>query len=241
MLPKLHWIRLQNHTSILDQLRLEESLLRVEEESFCVVNFGSPKTIVMGISGQMNALVDIQTAQTKNVPVLRRFSGGGTVIVDANTLFISLIIAKKDLPISPFPEPILQWTAHLYASAWEIDGFCLRENDYCIGDKKCGGNAQYIRKERWLHHTSFLWDFEDANMDLLFLPSKRPAYRKDRSHAVFLDRLKHYGSSPEERIAQCANFLSRYFSLVPSIRSIPCATEHRKATEILLPAQSFSC
>lgn len=70
--------------------------------------------------------------------------------------------------------------------------FKLREHDYVFGDKKVqqsrrnnttyytlltrvisprltqfGGNAQSITKDRWVHHTSFLWDFDPANMDYL--------------------------------------------------------------------------
>lgn len=36
-----------------------------------------------------------------------------------------------------------------------------------------GGNAQAITKGRWLHHTSFLWSFDPANMLYLQMPEKR--------------------------------------------------------------------
>ena len=57
--------------------------------------------------------------------------------------------------------------------------FRLRENDYVLGDRKVGGNAQSVGSGGFLHHTSFLWDWDDANMDYLVLPQKRPAYRGD--------------------------------------------------------------
>ena len=49
--------------------------------------------------------------------------------------------------------------------------------DYTFGEQKFGGNAQAITKQRWLHHTSFLWDFDDSNMALLKHPSRVPKYR----------------------------------------------------------------
>ena len=49
--------------------------------------------------------------------------------------------------------------------------------DYTYGEQKFGGNAQAITKQRWLHHTSFLWDFDDSNMALLQHPSRVPKYR----------------------------------------------------------------
>ena len=45
--------------------------------------------------------------------------------------------------------------------------FSLRENDYVLGAHKIGGNAQSIVKGRWVHHTSFLWDFDPAKMRYL--------------------------------------------------------------------------
>ena len=45
--------------------------------------------------------------------------------------------------------------------------FCLREHDYVINDRKIGGNAQTITKDRFVHHTSFLWNFDAKKMSYL--------------------------------------------------------------------------
>lgn len=49
--------------------------------------------------------------------------------------------------------------------------------DYVFGDRKFGGNAQSITRGRFLHHTSFLWDYQDARMAYLRHPDRAPAYR----------------------------------------------------------------
>ena len=231
--PILHWIELEPNTPIFTQLQLEEALLRTDDRNFCIVNQGSPKSIVMGISGEIATLINTEKVKAETIPIIKRFSGGGTVIVDENTLFITFIIQKKDLAIPSFPEPIMRWSADLYASAWGIPGFQLRENDYCIGAQKCGGNAQYIRKERWLHHTSFLWDYEDANMEALLLPPKRPSYRSDRSHRDFLCRLKRYGRTPEERLKQLRQTLVQQFCLEPFNLSAWEQKPHRQSTSFV--------
>lgn len=175
---------------ICEQLRLEETLLRHSADNWCLINEGSPTTIVMGISGKEEELVHLSQASQDGIPLIKRFSGGGTVIVDENTLFVTFICQKTLHSFSPYPEPIMRWTASLYKKAFQHPLFSLRENDYVIGDKKCGGNAQYIRKERWLHHTSFVWDYRKENMDYLLHPQKTPAYREGRSHSDFLCSLK---------------------------------------------------
>ncbi len=182
-------------TSIQDQLLLEEQLLRQDNRNFCLINVGSAPTIVMGISGKAENLVHLDRLPD-HIPVLKRFSGGGTVIVDENTVFITFICNKADHAFQAYPEPILRWTESILAPA--TPGLTLRENDFVIGEKKCGGNALYIKKDRWLVHTSFLWDYDPLRMGLLKYPPKTPAYRAGRSHEEFICRLSdHLGDLDE--------------------------------------------
>lgn len=174
------------NTSIDKQLRLEEQLLREDSRNFCLINTGSPPAIVMGISGKAEALVHLDQLPN-SIPLLRRFSGGGTVVVDENTVFVTFICNKGDHDFPAYPEPILRWAESVLAPATK--GLQLRENDFVIGERKCGGNALYIKKDRWLIHTSFLWDYDPNRMALLKHPAKTPKYRQGRSHEEFICRL----------------------------------------------------
>jgi len=201
--------------------------------------------IILGIGGKPEKLIDVKSAKEDGVLVLKRFSGGGTVVIDHSSLWTTLIGRTEMLPdVKPFPREIMKWSAEsifgpafdswnrevssgrskaprrgrqtlvfqgkscglsggvgdsLVLPAKEINAlteeqprFELRENDYVLGDKKIGGNSQSIVKDAFLHHTSFLWDWDPLNMDYLTLPEKRPDYRGDRSHDDFLVRLRHY-------------------------------------------------
>ena len=68
--------------------------------------------------------------------------------------------------------------------------FNLREHDYVLGDLKIGGNAQSISKDRFVHHTSFLWNFLPERMEYLKQPNKQPEYRGNRTHVDFLTTIK---------------------------------------------------
>lgn len=176
------------HLPILEQLRLEEALLRTDHRNFCLINSQQEEAIVFGISAKPREMAHVDLAKKKEISFIQRFTGGGTVIVDHNTFFVTFI--GNDEVIEPLPKPILHWSFEKYSPFFTPHPFALKENDFTIGEKKIGGNALYIQKKRWLLHTSFLWDF-DEKMDLLHFPKKRPLYRKDRSHQEFLLPLKN--------------------------------------------------
>ena len=87
-------------TPIIEQLYIEEALLRADNRNILLVNVGSPPAIVMGISGKPEELIHQEKV---DIPVIKRFSGGGTVVVDENTLFVTLICNTDDVPIKPSP------------------------------------------------------------------------------------------------------------------------------------------
>ena len=220
--------------SIFSQLQLEEALLRQDTRNFCLINQGSSPAIVMGISGKTEELVDLSKARSLGIPIIKRFSGGGTVVVDEETLFITFICQKDSHPFPAYPEPILKWAAGLYAQAFPL--ISLKENDYVIGTKKCGGNAQYIKKDRWLHHTSFLWNFKPSYMELLLYPKKTPLYRNKRSHEEFLTPLSHHSPDKEQWIDSFKKTLKLIYPVSEiSLGSLqPLLTTPHRQTTILV-------
>lgn len=221
---------------IYKQLQMEEALLRLDHRNWCIINEGSPKAIVMGISGKADELIDWKKVDQNPLPIIRRFSGGGTVVVDEDTLFVTFICQKDLHPFHPFPEHIHNWLAKFYQDAFDIPSFGWRENDYVIGEKKCGGNAQYLKKDRWLHHTTFLWNFRSEHMDYLLKPKKTPAYRAGRSHEDFVCRLFPHFSSKERVIKTIEMTLAKRYSVaVATLEEIShlCSLEHRQATTLV--------
>jgi lipoate-protein ligase A len=262
---RLHWLDLRAMgLSILERLSLEEALLRHDDRNWAIVGTHEPWrhrylhpvnltlpshirnnqpnpdcVVVMGIGGKPEKLLNIPRIQQDEVLVVKRFSGGGTVVLDNHSLWTTLIGRTRDFTnVEPYPRSIMEWSAdsifgptfenlsalqqqqqngqktlvldtkscsgtdnpgkviRLHKESSSLPKFALRENDYVFGDKKLAGNAQSIVKGGWLHHTSFLWDYDAANMEYLTLPEKRPDYRGDRSHDDFLVKLApHFGRS----------------------------------------------
>lgn len=219
---------------IFEQLQYEEFLLRDCSQNFCLINYGSPPAIVMGISGKLDELVHSEQAQSLNIPIIKRFSGGGTVVVDENTLFVTFIFNQQDVDVPGFPEPIYKFTESIYQNVFNTLPFELKQNDYVLSDRKIGGNAQYIKKDRWLHHTSFLWDFKPEYMALLKHPPKTPLYRQNRSHEEFIVTLKHYLPSIDHPVESLLVDLHKRFHIEQQAVELPVFKASRSSTQILL-------
>lgn len=213
--PSFHLLIL-NNLPIFEQLQIEEALFRADHRNWCILNQGSSPAVVMGISGKQVEHINPSPFQQKPIPIIRRFSGGGTVIVDEHTHFYTLMGNRSILPVPCYPDELLRWTEKLYAPAFENISFALRDNDYVIADKKFGGNAQYLAKDRWLHHSSFLWNYHHHMMDYLLMPPTMPNYRKERVHSEFLCRLCDYFPSPESLQMRMMDALRDQFTLIPT-------------------------
>ncbi len=228
-----HYISLEGWP-IFKQLQLEEALMRTDDKNWCITNRGSEASIVLGISGNPELLIDDEHHSRNPVPLIRRFSGGGTVFVDHNTLFVTFICNSEDFGVPCFPKDVMKWTEGVYQPVFEGMNFQLRENDYVMGDRKFGGNAQYLQKNRWLHHSTLLWEYDKERMGVLKLPQKMPDYRKARSHSDFLCCLKEHFSHPNAVVEGVLQSLSKNNEIIKvnefeSVLNLP----HRKATTLI--------
>lgn len=203
---------LKTKEEIQTALQREEKLLKARG-NFCIINTGVKDAVVLGITSKEEELVDKKAKG--QIAILRRFSAGGCVLLDQGSIIVTFILESQR---RHFPEEILGWAYDFYKNAFNIPQLELKENDFTVGDKKCGGNALYIREKKYLLHTSFLFDFDEEKMKLLLLPQKAPAYRQMRSHADFLVRLKQYFQDKNDFEKRIEKELLKRFTLTNSPR-----------------------
>ncbi|KAF2078184.1 hypothetical protein CYY_000474 [Polysphondylium violaceum] len=205
-----------NRYPILKQLQIEEAIYRSPNSgNWVVINKGTPDpTIIVGVTGRADKLVHLEEAKKRNIDTIKRFTGGGTVVTDDDTLFITFIFDQEWFKTiyqakDYYPRDIMKWSEHFYNNVFNntnssnsnhsLAPFSLMEHDYSYGTLKFGGNAQSFSRLKFIHHTSFLYDFKQDNMSaLLKHPDKEPEYRKNRDHLSFLCKLKDRFKSQDE-------------------------------------------
>ena len=47
---------------------------------------------MVGYSGKVNELINVPDVFSRQLPVIRRYTGGGTVVTDSDTIFVTLIL-----------------------------------------------------------------------------------------------------------------------------------------------------
>jgi lipoate-protein ligase A len=163
--------------------------------------------VVLGVSCRVRDDVDLERCHADGVPVLRRVSGGGTVLLGPGCLNFALV-----LPLAARPD--LADVRRSYAAIVErtgeglgVEGVAMRGScDLALGDRKLGGSAQKRTRSAVLHQGTALCGF-DIELVARYLrePAKQPDYRGRRDHASFLTNLPLSAAEVRERIARAWN------------------------------------
>lgn len=142
-------------------LALEEILLKNRKEEFLILGVNDP-SVVIGKHQVLHREVNTRFVTEKNIPVIRRISGGGTVFHDNGNLNFSFIIqseAGKQVDFRKYTLPVISFLSSLGVEA-NLEG----KNDLKVNGFKISGNAEHIHRNRVLHHGTLLFN---TSLDLL--------------------------------------------------------------------------
>jgi len=158
--------------------------------------------VVLGHSDQMLSNVNVVACNDCDVPILRRMSGGGTVVQGPGCLNYSLILKNDPRLIGNIRDTFQyvlerhrQLVEDLCGLAVRIDGI----SDLTLGGLKVSGNAQYRKARFVLVHGTFLLSFDLRLIEkYLPLPARQPSYRNRRPHLQFITNLNIDSASLRE-------------------------------------------
>lgn len=157
------------------------------------------------VIGQSNAIaehVDEPACAADGIPVLRRFSGGGSVVLAPGCLNYAVALSFDVRP--DLIDVAWSFAAILrdIARGLGVESVSLGGGtDLVMNGRKVSGNAQRRGRRGLLHHGTLLYDF-DATLAARYLtePTRRPAYRGTRRHTEFLGNLPLAGDVVRARL-----------------------------------------
>lgn len=181
------------------QLACDEALLEACEnsEDDGLLRLWEPENhfVVVGYSNKVSTEVNVRACEELKIPILRRFTGGGTVLQGPGCLNYSLALKNSSVGI---PIDLTESYRFVLGRHRQFLRDCLSEpvevqgiSDLAIRGWKFSGNAQHRRRDCTLFHGTFLLDFDLSLIETcLPMPSRQPAYRAGRPHRMFLRNLR---------------------------------------------------
>jgi lipoate-protein ligase A len=189
-----------------DNLALDEALLLAAEagaggEVLRLWEWPRP-AVVLGAGGRLADDVDEESCRAEGVPILRRASGGGTVLLGPGCLLFSLVLRYDRAPELMQIGSSYSWVLGRVARALGLAGVRHEGiSDLAIAARKFSGNAQQRKRDYLLHHGTLLFSFDlDGVGRFLRPPPRQPEYRGGRAHRDFLCNLDLPGEELKRRL-----------------------------------------
>jgi lipoate---protein ligase len=147
--------------------------------------------VVVGRNGRIADDVILETCRMDGVRVLRRFSGGGAVLLGPGCLNYTVVLSLVSRPELSEVAASFQFILRRIVAALDIPGLSLAGGtDLALCGRKVSGNAQRRGRRALMHHGTLLYDF-DPGLAARYLkePARQPGYRAARRHAEFIGNL----------------------------------------------------
>jgi lipoate-protein ligase A len=186
-----------------ENLALDEALLLEAEagrgpEVLRVWESPAP-VVVLGAGCKTAEEVDEDACARDGVRVLRRSSGGGTVLLGPGCLLYTLVLRYDRAPeLAEIRSSYCHILRHMARAVGVSAALPAGTSDLAVAGRKISGNAQQRKRDHLLHHGSLLYAFDLRRVGRYLRPPPRePDYREGRAHEQFLvnlgfpaDRLK---------------------------------------------------
>lgn len=173
----------------LDLVGAAPPVVEVEEVHECAV--------VLSRSRSPAVEVHLERCRADGVPVIIRPSGGGAVVLAPGMVAASLVAPR--VPPGGLPEVFFRRFVTAVGEAIGASGgpaTVLRGvSDLCVGDQKVAGSSLRLAQRTVLFQIAILVDPDLSLLDrYLPMPSRMPAYRRQRPHREFVTSLARCGS-----------------------------------------------
>lgn len=194
----------------------EEYLLKHSNDDYIILYRNTPSVIV---GKHQNTMAELNHSfiNNKEIPVIRRLSGGGTVFHDLGNVNFCFIVNGREgnlVDFKRFTTPIIEFLNGLGLNAYRGE-----KNDIRIGAYKVSGNAEHVHKNRVMHHGTLLYS---ANLLWLeqAIKSNEESYtdraiRSNRSQTINIAELLPHPLPVEAFEKALLEFLTEYHFATP--------------------------
>jgi lipoate---protein ligase len=181
-----------------ENVALDEALLDEAEEGAAPRETlrlweSSKPFVVVGRNSRVAAEVRVETCRDRNIPILRRSSGGCAIVAGPGCLMYAVVLSYDSREHLRLVDE-----AHRHVLDTMLKGLrplvpaVARQgtSDLTLEEAKFSGNSMRCRRRSCLYHGTLLYDFPLPLVDeCLKMPPRQPDYRQSRPHSNFIANL----------------------------------------------------
>ncbi|MFN9343024.1 MAG: biotin/lipoate A/B protein ligase family protein [Planctomycetota bacterium] len=149
--------------------------------------------VVLGRSSRIDQEVRLLECESRGIPVLRRASGGATIVTGPGCLMYAVLLSYQRMPELRLLDQAHQHVMERQREAVSRLGFeCAVQGicDLTWSGRKFSGNSLRCRRHFVRYHGTLLYDFPvELLAHCLGAPERQPDYREQRSHLDFVTNL----------------------------------------------------
>ena len=165
--------------------------------------------VVLGRVGQPARDIDESACAADRIPILRRDSGGGAVLLGPGCIVYSLALSLAERPELRDVRSSYRLILEAVIRALAVPGLAIRGlSDLAIAERKVSGNAQRRGARALLHHGAILYAADPGLFEkYLQPPLRQPDYRAGRPHAAFLGNVPLSAAQIDDRLSLLPDLL----------------------------------
>ncbi len=226
-------------------LAFDEALLLADskelhaQDSPSFLRFWEPDKpiVVLGRSSCVNEEVNVDLCKEHGIPILRRVSGGATIVTGSGCLMYAVVIntqqANQTLTVDSAHQFVLgQMTEALrkFDPTVQVAGTSDLVFQTANGLIKFSGNSVRIVRDRILYHGTLLYAFDLPSISsLLGTPPRQPNYRERRTHEEFIGNLE---TNRDELISKIGSRWEELFGTLEAIDQTLMDSLDRQANQL---------
>lgn len=191
----------------------EDQSTELDTESFRLWQFESP-TVVLGRSSKIDDEVNRSWCETRGIEVLRRCTGGASVVGGPGCWMYSVVLRLLDETSIRKIDVAHDFVMTRVLAAVQVQVPLAKRQGICdltLDEQKFSGNSLRVARHHLLYHGTLLINADlDLIADCLGFAPRQPKYRRSRDHRDFVTNLPvdmnqlsadladQFGASPPE-------------------------------------------
>lgn len=162
--------------------------------------------VVLGRSSPYDSEVNHEYCQAHQIPIVRRCSGGQSVVTGPGCLMYAVLLDYRKRPQLRMLDVAHRFVMETMQAALRgvgLESQISGTSDLTLDGKKVSGNSLRCKRNWMVYHGTMICDLDiEVIANCLGDPVRQPEYRSNRSHREFLTQLDIPVAALRESIAR---------------------------------------